>query len=165
MNVVLKIFLAILAFLFIEIFVFIEISLKIGFFPSFVLLAFFSVSGYLITKKFKGIYFSGAMNDYMEGRSPSSNMVRSTGYFIAGILFLIPGFISDLFALLFLIPVLNVRLVYIILKYIKNKFNGNFHFYSGGGNNWGDPGNSGYYKRSFTFTSLPFFRNEDNKTD
>ncbi|MHB1693917.1 MAG: FxsA family protein, partial [bacterium] len=54
--------------------------------------------------------------------------------FIAEILFLIPGFLTDAIAILFLIPFLNYFLLFLIFKYIKKKFKGSFGHYSASGN-------------------------------
>lgn len=159
MGIISKIFLAILIYLFAEIYVFIEVSSEIGFFNSVILLVFFGIIGYFITKKVKSLSFNNAMSDYMEGRSPSRNIVKSISYFISGVLFLVPGFITDLIAVLFLIPFLNIGLVYLIFRYIKNKFQTSYHSYY---NDMGGNG-SGVSGEGFTFISLPFKKHRNNK--
>lgn len=143
MNVISKIAFIIFAFIFAEIFVFIEVSLRIGFLNALLVLLFFSAVGFVITRAIKGASFRDAMGDFASGKSPSRNLVKSASHFIAGVLFLIPGFISNFIAVLFIIPLLNLFLVYLILKYFKNKVKGNFAFYGnvggwnyGGRNNW-----------------------------
>ncbi|MDA8272247.1 MAG: FxsA family protein [Deltaproteobacteria bacterium] len=152
MGVLAKIFFSILIYLFVEIYVFVEASILIGFFPAAILLISFSIIGYMITKRIKGISFQKAAADYANGESPSKNLVKTAGFFISGVLFLIPGFITDFIAILFLIPFLNYYLMYLIFRYFKNKFNGSYAYQS---QNGGGDFNGG----SFTFISLPFKKN------
>jgi UPF0716 protein FxsA len=142
-----KAFFAGLAYLFVEIYVFIEVSLKIGFLPDAFLLIAFSSTGYAIAKRIKSASFQNAVEDYYNGNSPSRNLVKSAAFFIAGVLFFIPGFVTGLIAILFLIPYLNYYLVYIIFKYLKNKFSGGFAYGSGA--------------KTFTFVSLPFGKKDE----
>ena len=124
-----KIFFAIVIDIFLEIYVFIEIAERLGYPATAVFLIFFSIAGYIITKKIKYIAFQNALHDFSGGKILNKNLIKSTAYFIAGILFFIPGFISDFIAVLFLIPFLNYYLVYLIFKYFKNKLKGNFTYY------------------------------------
>ena len=153
MGVLAKIFFSILIYLFVEIYVFVEASILIGFFPAAILLISFSIIGYAITKRIKGISFQKAAADYSKGESPSKNLVKTAGFFIAGVLFLMPGFITDFIAILFLIPFLNYYLMYLIFRYFKNKFNGSYTYQSQNGG--GD-----FNSAAFTFISLPFKKNE-----
>ncbi|MHB1697714.1 MAG: FxsA family protein [bacterium] len=147
-----KIFFLILIYIFVEIYVFIEVSLKIGFFYAAALLIAFSITGYIITKRIKGISFRNAIADYSEGKSPGKNLVKSAGFFVSGILFLIPGFITDFIAILFLVPFLNYYLVYIIFRYFKNKFNGSFRY---------QYQNQNQDQNTFTFMSFPLNKNNE----
>ncbi len=156
MNFLGKAFFAGLIYLFVEIYVFIEVSLRIGFLPAVFLLIAFSIIGYTIAKRIKGASFQNAVTDYYNGNSPSKNLVKSAAFFIAGILFFIPGFVTDFIAVLFLIPYLNYYLVYSIFKYIKNKFSGAFT-YKGGGET------GGFESKTFTFISLPFGKRDEKK--
>ncbi len=150
MGVLAKIFFTILIYLFVEIYVFVEVSIRIGFFPAAILLISFSIIGYMITKRIKGVSFQKAMADYSKGESPSKNLVKTAGFFISGVLFLVPGFITDFIAILFLIPFLNFYLVYLILRYFKNKFAGSFTYQNDGND---------FENKTFTFISLPFKKN------
>ena len=114
MNIFQKIILIFLAYVCAEIYVFIEVSIKIGFINSLLILLLFSIAGYVITKIVKGASFRAAMADFAEGKSPSRNLIKSATYFIAGVMFLMPGFISDFVAILFLVPFLNFFLLYIM---------------------------------------------------
>jgi|GEM_PF-1739742 len=129
MGLVGKIFFAIVIDIFLEIYVFIEIALRIGYPATAGLLIFFSIAGYIITKKIKYIAFQNALHDFSGGKVLNKNLIKSTAYFIAGILFFIPGFITDFIAVLFLIPFLNYYLVYLIFRYFSNKLKGNFTYY------------------------------------
>lgn len=150
MGVLAKIFFTILIYLFVEIYVFVEVSIRMGFFPAAILLISFSIIGYMITKRIKSVSFQKAMADYSSGESPSKNLVKSASFFISGVLFLVPGFITDFIAVLFLIPFLNYYLVYIIFRYFKNKFAGSFTYHNGAGD---------FENKTFTFISLPFKKN------
>ena len=124
-----KFFFAILIDIFLEIYVFIEIAERIGFLATAGLLFFFSIAGYIITKKIKYIAFQNAVADVSNGKILNKNLIKSIAFFIAGILFFIPGFITDFIAVLFLIPFLNYYLIYLIFKYLKNKLKDNFTYY------------------------------------
>ena len=124
-----KFFFAILIDIFLEIYVFIEIAERIGFLATAGLLFFFSITGYIITKKIKYIAFQNAVADVSNGKILNKNLIKSIAFFIAGILFFIPGFITDFIAVLFLIPFLNYYLIYLIFKYLKNKLKDNFTYY------------------------------------
>ncbi len=124
-----KIFFAVIIYLFLEIYVFIEVAEKIGFLSASGLLIFFSIAGYIITKKIKYIAFQNAVADISNGKILNKNLIKSIAFFISGILFFIPGFISDFIALLFLIPFLNYYIIYFIFKYFKNRIKGNFYTY------------------------------------
>jgi UPF0716 protein FxsA len=124
-----KIFFAIIIDIFLEIYVFIEIAERLGYPATAGFLIFFSIAGYIITKRIKYIAFQNALYDFSAGKILNKNLIKSTAYFIAGILFFIPGFITDFIAILFLIPFLNYYMVYFIFKYFKNKLKGNFTYY------------------------------------
>ncbi len=134
-----KIFFAVLLDIFLEIYVFIEIAERLGYLQTAGFLFFFSVAGYIITKRIKYISFQNAVADISKGKIINKNLIKSIAFFIAGILFFIPGFVTDFIAFLFLIPFLNYYLVYLIFKYLKNKFKtgaGYTYYYSGG---YGEP--------------------------
>ncbi len=124
-----KIFFAIVIDILLEIYVFVEIAERLGYLATAGLLIIFSIAGYIITKKIKYIAFQNAVADVSNGKILNKNLIKSIAYFIAGILFFIPGFISDFIAILFLIPFLNYYLIYLIFKYFKNKLKGNFTYY------------------------------------
>ncbi len=134
-----KIFFAFLIYIILEIYVFIEVAERIGFLSAAALLVFFSITGYIITKRIKYIAFQNVATDYYAGKSVSKNLIKSAAYFISGVLFFIPGFISDFLALFFLIPFINYYIIYFLLKHLKNKFitggNGGFYYYSSGAYN------------------------------
>ena len=124
-----KIFFAVVIDIFLEIYVFIKIADRLGYLVTFGFLIFFSVTGYIITKRIKYVAFQNAIEDFSAGKILNKNLIKSAAYFIAGILFFIPGFITDFIAVLFLIPFLNYYLLYLIFKYFKNKLKGNFTYY------------------------------------
>ncbi len=124
-----KIFFAVVIDIFLEIYVFIKIADRLGYLVTFGFLIFFSVTGYIITKRIKYVAFQNAIADFSAGKILNKNLIKSAAYFIAGILFFIPGFITDFIAVLFLIPFLNYYLLYLIFKYFKNKLKGNFTYY------------------------------------
>lgn len=144
-------FFTVLIYLFVEIYVFVEVSVRIGFFLSIVLLISFSIIGYIITKRIKAASFQNAITDYSAGAPPGKNLIKSAAFFISGVLFLVPGFITDVIAILFLIPLLNYYLVYLIFRYFKNKFNSPFTYQNG---------DDGFAGKTFTFISLPFKKHE-----
>ena len=124
-----KIFFAIVIDIFLEIYIFIEIAERLGYAETAGLLILFSIAGYVITKRIKYAAFQNALSDFSKGKILNKNFIKSAAYFIAGVLFFIPGFITDCIAVLFLIPFLNYFLIYLIFKYFKNKLKGNFTYY------------------------------------
>lgn len=81
---------------------------------------------------------------------------------------MVPGFITDIIAVLFLIPFFNIYLVYLILKYFKKKFQGNFHsYYYSSGETGGGFGSSAdkedFTEEHFDFLSLPFKKHKDDE--
>ena len=153
-----KIFFAAIIYLFLEIYVFVEIAERIGFLPASGLLIFFSIAGYILTKKIKYIAFQNAVTDINNGKVLNKNLIKSIAFFVSGILFFIPGFISDFIAVLFLIPFLNYFLIYLIFKYFKNKLKGNFYTYYNFNNTTYE------YKtdEESTHNKLPELENKDN---
>ena len=140
-----KIFFAFVIDIFLEIYVFIEIAERLGYAATAGLLILFSIAGYVITKRIKYAAFQNALYDFSKGKVLNKNLIKSTAYFIAGILFFIPGFITDCIAVLFLIPFLNYFLIYLIFKYFKNKLKGNFTYYYNNAGNEEDENEDGIF--------------------
>lgn len=74
------------------------------------------VAASLITKSGRNMVMQ-VQNELAQGRNPDKTMVKSLLMFIAGILFFIPGFISDILAAALLIPVVQSRVWLYIKKY------------------------------------------------
>ena len=129
MGIIAKFFFIALIYIFVEVCIFVEVAFKIGFFYAFLLLIGFSIIGYIISKKIKSNSFQNSLIDFSNGKSPSKNLLKTASFFIAGLLFLMPGFLTDALAVLFLIPFLNYFLLYLIFKYFKNKFKNSFSYY------------------------------------
>ena len=71
-----KIFFAAIIYLFLEIYVFVEIAERIGFLPASGLLIFFSIAGYILTKKIKYIAFQNAVTDINNGKVLNKNLIK-----------------------------------------------------------------------------------------
>jgi len=95
------------AFPLIEIAVLIKVGDAIGFWPTMLLLIAAAILGSIVIRE-QGLSVVGRAFDAMrEGRIPLEPMLDSYVVILAGLLLIIPGFISDLIGLLLLIPPLR----------------------------------------------------------
>ncbi|MGR3807556.1 UPF0716 protein FxsA [Pasteurella testudinis DSM 23072] len=113
-------------------YVYLELSLlvaiggAIGVFPLILLLIFSSAVGLWIIR-LRGWYTMLRLQQQLrQGEIPSQSLMQTALWLLAGVLFLIPGFLSDLLALILLLPI-SARL---LEKYFVGKVR-SFTFFSG----------------------------------
>lgn len=99
-----------LALPFLEIALFIAIGDEIGFFNAVLLcMASVLVGGFLVRQQ--GLKTARSLQDSLNrGEMPVAEMFAGICMFMAGILFIIPGFLTDMMAVLLLIPPIRAQL-------------------------------------------------------
>ncbi len=133
------ILIVLLAVPYLEFLVFLEVSHVIGGFSALLLTFLSAVIGiYLIRQQ--GLVVMNRMHETLQrGESPVEDIIHSFFLLIAGVFFLLPGFITDSIAVILIIPPVRSVLGKIIIKNIRvtfynNTLNGG---YSARGNNTG----------------------------
>lgn len=99
-----KLILLLLVMVFLEIGTFILIGKEIGVFPVFILIIATALLGMGLARKHVQITVVQIQQQMMQGKIPGAQMIDGLCILIGGILLIIPGFITDLIGLLFLIP-------------------------------------------------------------
>ena len=87
-----------------EIWVIGRVSSVLGFWDTFFLLIFSAVFGVYLAKHQGRSVLIKVQQTVAEGRTPTIEMLDGLLIFLGGVLFVIPGFITDLFGLLFVLP-------------------------------------------------------------
>ncbi|KAE9529476.1 FxsA family protein [Testudinibacter aquarius] len=115
-------------YVYLELSLLVTIGSAIGVFPLILLLILSSVIGLWIIR-LRGWYTMLRLQQQLrQGEVPSQSLVQTALWLLAGVLFLIPGFLSDILAILLLMP-FSTRL---LEKYVSHKvrsfaaFNGKF---------------------------------------
>lgn len=111
----------------IEIWSIVQMSGWIGGFNTLLVLILISVVGAFAAKREGQKVMYQARMQMNSGQLPGYSLVNGACVLLGGILLLIPGFISDIFGLLLLIPFTRVMFQGLILKWIERLMrNGNF---------------------------------------
>ncbi|TNH01579.1 FxsA family protein [Testudinibacter sp. TR-2022] len=114
-------------YVYLELSLLITIGSAIGVFPLILLLVLSSVIGLWIIR-LRGWYTMLRLQQQLRQREmPSQSLVQTALWLLAGVLFLIPGFLSDILAILLLLP-FSARL---LEKYVSRKVR-SFAFFSAG---------------------------------
>ncbi|TNH08433.1 FxsA family protein [Testudinibacter sp. TR-2022] len=115
-------------YVYLELSLLITIGSAIGVFPLILLLILSSVIGLWIIR-LRGWYTMLRLQQQLrQGEVPSQSLVQTALWLLAGVLFLIPGFLSDILAILLLMPFS----AHLLEKYVSHKvrsfavFNGRF---------------------------------------
>lgn len=90
--------------MFAEIAMFIFIGTKIGLLPTLLMIAATSFLGMFIVKKVGLQSFRKIQQDIVTGNAPGAALIEGALFVIGAILLLVPGFISDIFAVLLIVP-------------------------------------------------------------
>ncbi|CAK9886194.1 MAG: hypothetical protein XXXJIFNMEKO3_02621 [Candidatus Erwinia impunctatus] len=103
----------------IEISLFIQVADVIGVFFTLLLVILTSVAGISLVKN-QGIRNIMLMQQKLQvGESPASEMVKSVSLVIAGVLLLLPGFLTDFLGLLLLLPPVQKHLTLKLLPHLR----------------------------------------------
>ena len=90
--------------MFVEIAMFIFIGTQIGVLPTLLLILATSFAGVFIVKKVGFQSFQKIQQDVVTGNAPGAALVEGALFVIGAILLVVPGFISDILALLLIVP-------------------------------------------------------------
>ena len=98
------IFFALFLYIYCELSLLVSMSAELGIFPTLFLLIAISVLGVWMVK-LRGLYtMLSIRQDLAQGKLPADAVINSVLFIIAGILLIIPGFISDMLAILCVLP-------------------------------------------------------------
>lgn len=137
------VFALILAIPLIEIALFIVVGGWLTLWPTLALVVAAAVAGTLVLRWQGTQVVSRLRADAAVLRDPVSPLAHSALIFLAGLLFIIPGFLSDVLAVLLLIPALRRLLIGVIGRRIRAEtlttgFDGRESFRKGGPQDWED---------------------------
>lgn len=117
------ILLGIALYIYCEISLLMSLGAHIGLFSVILLMLSISVAGLWIIKQ-RGLFTVNAIRQQLtEGKIPTLALLHSLSFIMAGILLIIPGLISDFFALLLLIPKTRKIIEEMLIRYFKAKVN------------------------------------------
>jgi len=89
---------------FIEIAGMIIVGSRIGVMATLALLALAMVAGFALLRHFGQGYIARAQHDLEQGKIPERAIVDGAIHFIACLLLIVPGFVTDIFALMLFVP-------------------------------------------------------------
>jgi len=116
-----KIFFASIAFILFEIAMFIVVGNWLGVFPTLLLIILASLAGIAITKNQGLKSIQNIQESIYRGEPPGHAMIDAFLVFLGGVLFLMPGFISDLIALTLVLPWTRKMYKPVIIEWIRKK--------------------------------------------
>lgn len=118
---ILLILFAIFGYIYAEVSLLISVGSTVGVLPTILLLILISFAG-LWFVKLRGIYTLYAIRQQLaQGQLPTDAVLSSVLFVIAGVLLIIPGFLSDILAILCVLPVTRHFLQHFLIKMFKNK--------------------------------------------
>lgn len=100
----LLIFLGIIAYIYCEISLLVSVGSQLGIFPTILLLIGISALGLWLVK-LRGAYTLLAVRQQLSrGELPTDSVINAVLFILAGVLLVIPGFLSDILAILLVLP-------------------------------------------------------------
>lgn len=132
---ILVILLGIFFYIYFEVSLLVSVGATIGILPTILLLLSLSFMG-LWFVKLRGAYTLLAIRqDLSQGRMPAAAVGNSIMFLLAGVLLIIPGFLSDILAVLCVLPVTRKLIQTFVFNTFKNRVFMHFtssikHFYS-----------------------------------
>lgn len=132
---ILIILLGIFCYIYFEISLLISVGTTIGVLPTILLLIAISFLGIWFVK-LRGAYtLFSIRQDLSQGKIPADAVTKSVMFILAGILLIIPGFLSDILAVLCVLPITRKFTQAFVLNAFKNKIftyftSSNSHFRS-----------------------------------
>ncbi|TLU75077.1 FxsA family protein [Mannheimia varigena] len=132
---ILMVLFGIFFYIYCEISLLVSIGSEIGVLPTILLLVAISFLG-LWFVKLRGIYtLYSIKQDLSQGKMPTEAVSNSIMFVLAGILLIIPGFLSDILAILCVLPFSRKLIQAFVINSVKNKVfmrftSQNTHFHS-----------------------------------
>ena len=116
------IFFALIFYIYCELSLLVSVSAGLGVFPTLFLLIAISVLGVWLVK-LRGLYtMISIRQDLTQGKLPTDAVINSVLFIIAGILLIMPGFISDMLAILCILPFTRKLIKLWGLNMLKKRF-------------------------------------------
>ncbi|MGQ0286834.1 FxsA family protein [Pasteurellaceae bacterium 22721_9_1] len=109
-------------YIYCEISLLVNIGASIGVIPLILLMIAISVVGLWLIKLRGVVAVWEIRKQLSEGKIPTQAVISSVFFVIAGVLLLIPGFLSDILAILLLLPITRTLFQSVLLKYLSKKF-------------------------------------------
>lgn len=105
------------AYIYVELAVFIQVAEVVGLFTAILLIVISSLVGLSLVrnKGFRTLVL--VQQKIRDGENPATEMLKSVSLIIAGLLLLVPGFITDILGLVLLLPPLQK---YLLLKFMPH---------------------------------------------
>ena len=121
-----KFFLGLLGFFFLEIWVLIKVGSSIGALTTLILMVVSALLGSQLVRSQGLATLLNMRNRMQQGEAPAGDMLQGIWLAVAGFLFIFPGFVSDILALLLLQPAIRRLLTLWLLKlsFIKMQAHG-----------------------------------------
>lgn len=118
---ILMILFGIFFYIYCEISLLVSIGSEIGVLPTILLLVVISFLG-LWFVKLRGVYtLYSVKQDLSQGKMPTEAVGNSIMFVVAGILLIIPGFLSDILAILCVLPFSRKLIQAFVINSVKNK--------------------------------------------
>lgn len=118
---ILAILFGIFFYIYCEISLLVNIGSIIGVLPTILLLVVISFLGLWIVK-LRGVYtLFSIKQDLSQGKIPTETVGNSVMFIVAGILLIIPGFLSDILAILCVLPFSRKWIQAFVINSVKNK--------------------------------------------
>ena len=107
-----------------EIYVFIKVGERVGAMTTVLFTLFTAVSGVVLVRLQGLVTWYRAQQSLAQGVMPAESMLEGLFLLLAGILLLIPGFITDFVGMLWLLPILRRKMVRLLLSHVWIKYAG-----------------------------------------
>ncbi|WP_301099517.1 FxsA family protein [Otariodibacter sp.] len=139
-------------YVYIEISLIVAVGASIGVLPLILLMIAISATGLWLIRIRGLVTILNIRKEIAQGKIPTQAVISSVFFAIAGVLLLIPGFLSDILAVLLLIPFTRILFQGFILKLLSNKFK--FRYF-------GKRSSQSYYQQNETTFEAEFERKAD----
>lgn len=136
-----SIFLLVLIIPFVEIYLLLQVSGVIGAFPTIFLVVFTAVLGAWLLRQQGFSTFQRLQTNLAQGKIPAYEMIEGPIILVGGALLLTPGFITDLFGFICLVPQLRRKIAQHVIENYLVQAQGSFQ--------WGSPKNNDVLEGEF----------------
>lgn len=109
-------------YIYVEISLLVSVGSAIGVLPLILLMIAISTAGLWLIKLRGIMTILQIRKQISQGQIPTQSVINSVFFAIAGVLLLIPGFLSDILAILLLLPPTRFLLQGVVMKFVLNRF-------------------------------------------